>query len=184
MNSRSLFKLVTILITWFKVTVLSFPVMLAGVNLKKGKFQYGYDYFELDYNAAILIAIGVGIIFSVWNAFEHADREDMDEEQFMNAHQKYELINGSDFTTNGMLSALERIVQSNRRWKFLTTSSSEAPYKLVVKNFLGAKDVVTIAKQTTGWMIESRPKWRIDFIDLGRNFDNIKWLSRELNSPE
>ena len=163
---------------------MSFPVMLAGVNLKKGKFQYGYDYFELDYNAAILMAIGVGIIFSVWNAFEHADREDMDQKQFMNAHQKYELVNGADFTKNDMLSGLERIVQSNRRWKFSPTSSSKAPYKLVVKNFLGAKDVVTIAKHGNSWMIESRPKWRIDFIDLGRNFDNIKWISKELNTPE
>jgi hypothetical protein len=179
MNSTSLFKLAVILITWLKITLVSLPFSIALVNLKKGKFQYGYDYFELDYKAAILIAISLGIIFSVWNAFEHAKREDMDPRQFMKAKQKYQLKQGAEISKEQIQSRLKALTEGNRRCSLLSESGS-ANFKMGVKNKFGAKDVVTISRHESSWMLVSRPKWLIDSIDLARNFDNIKMVSKEI----
>ena len=64
MNARSLFKLVIYIINWLKITIIAFPLSFALISLKQGKLKYGYDFFDVDYNWAIVIAIGIGLVLN------------------------------------------------------------------------------------------------------------------------
>lgn len=180
MNEKSVFKIAVLFITYFKLFVVSLPFSVALVNLKQGKFQYGYDFFELNFNTAILVSVAIAIVLGTWNAFEHSDRKDMDEAQFMKANQRYQLVEGQKLSQAEISERLKPFVAGQRRWKWRKGEAGNAPFVLEVKNKVGAKDVVKIEQVADGWIISSKPKYLIDFIDLARNFENVKSISKVL----
>ncbi len=179
MNSKSAFKLIVLILTWLKISLISLPFTIALVNLKQGKFQYGYDFFELNFNAALLIAIAIGLVFSIWNAFEFEDIKGWEISQYMKTNQRYALKTDGDLTESELSEKLVKITSNNKRWKILQ-NGNDGKFVLGVKNFLGARDVITISRKNGEWEMFSRPKWKIEMIDLGRNFKNIEFISSQI----
>lgn len=180
MNKKSVFKLLILLFTWIKITVFTLPFSFALINLKQGKFQYGYDFFELSFGSAILISFTFGLVFSVWNAFEFSNIGGVSLDQFMKPKQCYNLKNGKELSDEVLRLKLNKITTNQKRWKFLSNPESGA-IKLEVKNFLGAKDVISITRVNEQWEIISQPKWKIEFIDFARNLKNIQFITKQIS---
>ena len=51
---------------------------------------------------------------------------------------------------------------------------------LQIKNKYGFMDVVNLQVENDGVVIESRPKYLIDFVDMARNLGNVQYISKHL----
>ncbi|MFT4522851.1 MAG: hypothetical protein ACI8ZN_001803 [Bacteroidia bacterium] len=181
MNSKSAFKLVAFLIFWGKVIVVFFPISMALVSLKQGKFAYGYEFFELNYKSAILFAVAFGIIFSVWNAMSFEELQGVELKQYLKAKQSYLFKNSQELSNSDLHKKLSKLTSDNRRWYKLSALQGSS-ISIKVKSRYGARDVVAFEQTNEGWIITSSPKFKLDFIDLGRNFKNITYVSKYLTN--
>lgn len=178
MNSRSLFKLVVYLLNWIKITVFAFPVAAAITSLKQGKLKYGYDFFEVNHNWSIMIAIAISLTLNTWHAMSFEELKNYDLKQYLKVKQRYKIVGSEGWTIDNLQKALEGLTVSNRYWKAL--KRSKPGLWLGVKNKYGFQDVVHLTKTEDGFIVESKPRFLVDFVDMGRNLKNVQFLSKHL----
>lgn len=181
MNASFVFKLVVLIWTWLKLTLVAFPFSFALISLKEGKFKYGYDFFDLDYRAAFLIAFGIGMALSVWNAFEFSNLKLNDLKQWMKSKQRhyYKYRNTSDFETAKHI--LQQWANDQKRWKVL---QSDDTFVLKKNNYHPINDKIEIKAVDGGLEISSWPVGFTWFIDLGRNFKNTVLIGDVLRAAQ
>ncbi|MBI1305100.1 MAG: hypothetical protein GC181_00640 [Bacteroidetes bacterium] len=183
MNSRTVFKFIVFLLNWLIISLVSVPFTLALIALatrNHNTFQYGYDFIELNNSSALLISVAIGIVFSVWNAMAFSEATGVELKQFMKAWQKYKLKSDHEINSAEMKNKISRFTQANKNWK-LRKVQEDGEWKFEVSNRFAPKDVVTVKRNGNEWLVESRPKLWIYFIDMARNFRNIEFITKQLN---
>jgi hypothetical protein len=180
MNSRFAFKLIALMLTFLKLLVVAYPFAFALVNLKQGKFKYGYDFFELNYKAAFIIAVGIALVFATWNAFEFAKYKKVGLTQYLKSKQKYAIDLPNGLSVEKAKSKVESWASSNKRVTKMMESPEVLKFSRRSKVFI--RDVMTVRFKDQNIEIESRPKFAIWFIDLARNYKNVQWVAKAINS--
>ena len=180
MNSRFAFKLIALLITFLKLLIVAYPFAFALVNLKQGKFKYGYDFFELNYKAAFIIAVGIALVFAIWNAFEFAKFKKISLTQYLKSRQKYTLSLPAGLSQNDAKSKLESWAKENQRVTKLFDRNDTMEFSRKSKVLI--RDVMTVTFNDKNVEIYSRPKFAIWFVDLARNYKNVQLVAKAINS--
>jgi hypothetical protein len=178
MNARSLFKLVIYIINWLKISIIAFPVSFALISLKQGKLKYGYDFFDVDYNWAIVIAIGIGLVLNTWHAISFEELKATDLKQYLKVRQRYLITDSDELTEDDVRNRITAMASDKRGWTMLSREAHGI--WLQIKNKYGFMDVVNLQVGNDGVVIESRPKYLVDFVDMARNLGNVQYISKHL----
>ncbi len=199
MNARSLFKLVAYIINWIKISVFAFPFSMALIALKMTEvttvldengvvvdrkfnvewiLKYGYDFFTVDYNWAIVIALGFGLILNTWHALSFEDLNASDLKQYLKVRQRYVITGSENWSQKDVNQYVSELVKSNKYWTRVKLDQKDI--WLNVKNKFGFRDVVNLQSSPNGFIVESKPKYKIDFVDMARNLENTQFLSKYL----
>ena len=178
MNSRSLFKLVVLMLNWLKLSLFAFPVVAALISFKQGTIKYGYDFLTVDHNWSIIISIGIGMVLNTWHAIRFEEEGLSDLRQYLKMRQRYEVTDTKNWSLASLKPSLEKLVNESKYWKSVKEQNNTL--KLVVSNGYGFKDVVTLSDGPNGIVISSRPKSKLAIVDMARNLHNVKVLSKYL----
>ncbi len=178
MTARSLFKLVIYIVNWLKISLIAFPVSFALISLKQGKLKYGYDFFDVDYNWAIVIAIGIGLVLNTWHAISFEELKATDLRQYLKVRQRYVITGTEKWSQDDVNSRMNALVEQERGWQVLKREARGSWVQ--IKNKYGFMDVVHLQANKDGVVIESRPKYLIDFVDMARNLSNVQYISKQL----
>ncbi len=170
MKKSFAFKLLIIIWSWIKTAAILFPICYLLVSVKQGKLKYGYDFFEVDWRWALMISIGVAMVFVVWTAMEFSRLNFSDLKQYLKSRQKHYYNYQSEADVSEVKSLLESFASANRRW---TSSSSIDGFILSKKNPYFIKDRLTITWIEGGLEIEAKPIGMTFLPDMGRNFKHI-----------
>ncbi|MBO6515260.1 MAG: hypothetical protein JJ975_01745 [Bacteroidia bacterium] len=196
MNARSFFKLFIYLVNWIKVSLIAFPFSLALISLKKPNtativdengniiqqggqlvLKYGYDFFVIDYNWAIMIALGIGLALNTWHALSFEELGNFDLKQYLKVRQRYRITHSEMLSSEQVEKKLRNLETENPFWKL---SSLKNGFTLYVKNKFGFRDVVQLQPGDGGYIVQSKPRFWLDFIDMGRNLKNVQFISKYL----
>lgn len=186
MNSNSWFKLVASFIDWIKSSIIAFPISFAFINVlayKQKKFQYGYDFFELDHRAAIIIALGLGVVLTAWNAMAFAESGAYEPRQYLKPKQSYRLRNSKGLSVSEIRTRIEEMMTEKPKWKLKVNEGAQS-FRIEIRNIIRPRDVATIHRDSDGWIITCRPKWKIYFVDMARNLKNVQYISSKISSKE
>jgi len=170
MNKSFAFKLLIIFWTWIKTAAIFFPFCYLFVSVKQGKLKYGYDFFEVDYRWALMIAIGIAMAFVVWTAMEFTKLNFNDLKQYLKSKQKHYYRLSSNSGIEEVQSALSQFANSQKRWKFTSQLDQGT---LVKSNPYFIKDRMTIKIIDGALEIESQPVGLAWLLDIGRNYKHI-----------
>jgi hypothetical protein len=149
----------------------TFPLAYALVSLKKGRLKYGYDFFEVDYRWALMIAIGVGLAFAAGNAMEFGRLNFQDIKQYMKSKQKHFFHFKDSNSESKVEGNIKSFCENNKRYNLV--KSDKNAWKIIKKNPYPLKDVMTIVLVDGGLAIQSEPKFWKSWVDFGRNYKSI-----------
>lgn len=170
------------MVNWIKLTLIAFPVSAALVSMKEGKLKYGYDFFEVDHNWSIVIAIGIGLTLNTWHTLSFEEIGNFDLKQYLKQRQRYLITGTKGWNAQIVESKVNRFIASQRRWKVKGQDNSYL--KLSTKNKYGFEDVVSLTPTDQGIVVESRPRYWFPFVDLGRNLKNVQLISKYLKEED
>lgn len=181
MNKTFLLKFVVSLWTWIKLTAILFPFTYLAVSIKQGTLKYGYDFFEIDYRWALMISIGIALMFVSWTALEFGRLNFQDPLQYLKSRQKHYYHFKSSHTSEEINELLSSYAVSKRRHKLLNTKDG---WQLHVRNPWLITDTMKIKIQEGALFMESYPKGWAWMVDMGRNFRHILDLGNYLRDRE
>lgn len=171
MNRAFVFKLIIIIWSTAKMTLMLFPFFYLAISIKQGKLKYGYDFFVIDYRWALMISLGIAMALVVWTAMEFANLEFKDLRQYLKSRQKHYYKFRDREGHPETEDALRTFAESKRRWSFREAGQNE--WKLIRHNPFFIRDIVRVKAVPGGLEIESAPKGFAWLVDAARNYRHV-----------
>ncbi len=166
--NRFLFKLTAILLQYLFLIFVFIPLVYLAHLIK-----YNFNTETIVFIRILFFAIAFAMPFVVANAFAFAKFENNDITYYLKCKQYHSVV--IDKNANDLLNNTVTILASNPFWKLINQTEDTAKFK--VKNILIFDHVSLSVKKKSDTQtlltISSIPKFRLLFLDFGRNYQNI-----------
>ncbi|MBR9861527.1 hypothetical protein GYB22_12450 [bacterium] len=164
-----IFKLVAVIWYMLRFLLLTLPITVIIVFLKKGAWKYGFTFIQSSFEVSLFIAFALSFLVVMYHALSFELLGQVPNENYLKVKQKVK-VKG-----NISLKELADRIQEEFKIRDFHVSESELSFRKLVHFSL--PDKVNIRKEGDEFILESSPFTNLWFMDFGRNYSTVKKIA-------